>query len=165
MNRPVSNAAFSRGLRDKYSANNVASHAAFSSRVISNSHHDWSTKVVSRLNELCALPVGWNGYTAPPVLFSNASFALVMLQTVCPFDVPEPQIVPGPNGDLQIEWHEEYGDVELHVRAPYNVHAWRCNETTGPNGEEFDLNNEFSLVASWLADLSETSIVAETATA
>ncbi len=120
--------------------------------------HDWTKSVIDRLDELCSLPAGWDGYGAPPVAFSNASFALSMLAQACPLDAPAPQIVPGLRGDLQVEWHTESADIELHVRGPNNVHAWLLNEATSENGEELDLTTDFAAVASWLADLSEASV-------
>lgn len=114
----------------------------------------WRDAVVSKLNELVALERGWDGYQAGPVSFENASFALRMLEACCGVDAPMPQIVPGVVGDLQVEWHIGNTDIELDIRGPNNVHAWICNEQTGPNGHEFALTNDFTIVAKWLRDLS-----------
>jgi hypothetical protein len=117
----------------------------------------WPEKVVERLNELCSLPRGWNGYEAGPVSFSLALFAFRVLGTICGVDTPAPSIVPGASGDLQIEWHLMAGDIELHVRAPNDVVAWRLMSDTGPDGEERVLSTDFTVVARWIEDLLESS--------
>ncbi len=117
----------------------------------------WRDAVVIRLNELVALEPGWDGYRAGPVTFENANFALRMLEVSCDIDAPTPQIVPGVAGDLQVEWHIGDTDIELDIRAPYRVHAWVRNEQTGSDGEESDLTNDFTIVAKWLRNLSDSS--------
>src|SRR5258706_7550436 len=88
----------------------------------------WREPVIKRLNELVALQSGWDGYEGVPVTFENAYFTMGMLDACCRGDAPTPQIVPGASGDLQIEWHLDGGDIELHILAPNNVHAWHTDE-------------------------------------
>jgi hypothetical protein len=71
--------------------------------------------------------------------------------------MPAPNIVPGISGDLQIEWHTEDGDIELDVRAPNEVHAWRETPETGSEGQELSLSNDFTKVAAWLKRLLEST--------
>jgi hypothetical protein len=101
------------------------------------------------------LPVGWNGYGAGPVNFNTANFALRVLESVCSSDTPAPSIVPGSSGDLQIEWHLETGDIEIHIRAPYDVHAWCETVETGRGGGEAQLTIDFTAVAQWIKSLME----------
>lgn len=137
----------------------VSTHPAFSSRYLRELSHSWTSPVTDRLDELCKLPFGWDGYCAIPVAFSNANFALNMLNSVCPTDISAlPQIVPGINGDLQVEWHTGDTDIELHVIRPNKVHAWRCSRLTPEDGEEFNLTTDFTIVAHWLADLSGDTV-------
>jgi hypothetical protein len=139
------------------SSQNVISHPAFSAFVLRNSPHEWMESVGKKLDELCSLPIGWDGYSAPPVSFSTAHFAMNIL-AVCPPGTPAPQIVPGSNGDLQIEWHTLDSDVELHVRRPNDVFAWRMSPVTSAEGEEAELTTDFNVVAAWLGALAETSV-------
>lgn len=113
----------------------------------------WREHVVNRLNHLCSLPSGWDGYSAGPVNFNAAHFALRVLESVCRYDTPQPSIVPGPSGDLQIEWHLETGDIELHIRAPNDVHA-SC-ESVGNDQifRELHLTIDFTEVAKWIETL------------
>ncbi len=117
----------------------------------------WRADVVDRLNYLCCLPVGWNGYGAGPVNFNTANFALRVLESVCSSDTPAPSIVPGPSGDLQIEWHLETGDIELHIRAPNDVHGWFETVGTEQSGQEAQLTIDFTEVAHWIKKLLEST--------
>ena len=165
MDRTHSIAASMERLRVETGAD-VVSHAAFSSRRVCEPCRAWWRTVLSRLDELCKLQTGWDGYHAPPVFFANAYFALNMLASACPLDAPEPQIVPwGPNGDLQIEWHTETTDIELHVRAPNDVDAWRAITSAPEHEEQLRLTMDFSVVAGWLAELSETPVATRSSAA
>lgn len=144
---------------------NILTHSAFSSRILNEPRHDWWAVARKRLDELCALGPGWDGYSAPPISFSNANFALSMLASACPLDAAAPQIVPGANGDLQIEWHTDTGDIELHILAPYDVQGWRLAPSTAEEGEEVHLAADFTIVANWLTELSEASVAARSAAA
>jgi len=105
-----------------------------------------------KLKELTQLPLGWDGYQGVPVNIENASLALRVLNTVN--GPTTPQIVPGPDGDLQIEWHTLKGDIELYVRAPNNVHAWRALANGEPDGEELELTDDFSAIAAWVREIA-----------
>lgn len=120
----------------------------------------WRDEVAKRLNHVCRLPVGWDGYRAGPVSFGTAHFAFRMLDAVCTPDTPTPSIVPGVSGDLQIEWHLSTGDIELHIRAPNDVIAWQQTADTGPDGEELLLTNNFTEVAMWIRSLLEPTSAA-----
>jgi hypothetical protein len=131
--------------------------SAWARVIVSEPVVSWRDAVLSRLDDLVKLPRGWDGYGGEPVSFLYASYALRLLEAVCKDDAPEPQIVPGSSGDLQIEWHTPRGDVELHVRAPNDVLAWHCDSTTGPEGEEVGLINDFLVVVGWIERLAEHS--------
>lgn len=133
----------------------------FSARLlIEDTDSHWRQTALDQLNALCALEHGWDGYDAGPVNFDNANFAMQMLSSICGPDTLPPQIVPGFRGDLQLEWHTDQGDIELHVRAPYDVSA---SSEIGGLTEEIELKNDFSKVADWIVAL-QRSRLAEAAT-
>jgi hypothetical protein len=153
--------------------NNVINISAFSQRQVASSSNrtektshaktaafnetvapHWQKAVVAQLNDLCSLPAGWDGYRADPVRFENAYFALNVLQSICSFNTPSPTIVPGFNGDLQIEWHRPADIIEIHIHAPNRVTAWRQNNTQ-EEGEEISVTSSFAQLASWAERLSE----------
>lgn len=122
---------------------------------ISDVEEQWQGVVKDRLEQLIRLDEGWDGYTGFPLSFDNAMFAFRMLESICRPDTPAPQIVPGSSGDLQIEWHTQQGNVELWVRGPNNVHAWRdAGEVEA--GEEMDLTTDFSVVSRWVEEVTHT---------
>jgi hypothetical protein len=146
--------------------NSTSTSSAFSSNVIplpsANSRlqviepdYSWRNTAITRLEKLVREPVGWDGYSAIPVSLLNANFALRMLDAICGSGAAAPQIVPGLEGDLQIEWHTIKGDVELHVLGPNRVHGWR--RLVGPveREDELELEIEFSAVAAWVREITE----------
>lgn len=126
---------------------------------------EWRGTAKERLEELMQLKLGWDGYRGVAVSSSNAHFALSMLESICGIHTPAPQIVPGSSGDLQVEWHTLRGDIELHVKAPNVVSAWRLIPNGDPDGEEIDLTNDFAIVGKWVKEMTEPVIAARAATA
>lgn len=119
---------------------------------------------MDRLEALIQLPIGWDGYNAPPVRLENAYFTMQMLKAICRRDMIVPQIVPGSSGDLQIEWHTEASTIELHVRAPNRVSAWR-QAANASDGEEVELSNDFKIVLQWVKEMLGDGSAAVTAAA
>ena len=115
----------------------------------------WTEAVQDRLQQLIRLPIGWDGYRGQPVAFANAYFAMDVLNVVCGPDTDAPQIVPGPEGDLQIEWHTSLGDLELHVKGPNDVRAWYARSDDDSEGQEADLDVDYRLVARWLREIQK----------
>lgn len=144
-------------------ASNVAELRTSTRIVVTEPVRGWLESVKARFNELVQMRVGWDGYRGVPVSFVNANFALRMLEAVCDANAPAPQIVPGSNGDLQIEWHTFSADIELHVRGPNDVHAWRS--LGGGDTVERRLSNDFTIVSAWINELAGPSIASGTAAA
>lgn len=122
---------------------------------ISNRDTKWRDDAVNSLQALVRLERGWDGYAAVPVPLSTATFALNMLEAMCGDQTEAPQIVPGPNGEVQLEWHTETGDVEILVRAPYDVTAWYQLEGADDDGEELHLSADFLPAAKWIQEVTE----------
>jgi hypothetical protein len=118
--------------------------------------HGWE-KIKLRLEELSRLELGWDGYRGVPMRFEIGYFAAEIIKSVCDYSVSHiPQIIPGANGDVQLEWH--YGDqsIELHIRDPFDVIAWRTNKEIGEDGQELHLSRDFTIVSQWLREFSGT---------
>jgi len=116
----------------------------------------WDAGITEKLQDHIKLKRGWDGYRAMPVSFTTAVFALRMLEKICGPGAPAPAIVPGVEGDLQLEWHTAKGDIELHVLAPNVVHAWHAKvDDDNPDGEEKELKTDFSIVVEWVKDITE----------
>lgn len=146
------------------SSTNVFQLASSREKILINENVSvWSDSVKRRLEELIKLPTGWDGYQGVHVSFENANFAYRVLDAICRPETHAPQIVPGTAGDLQLEWHTQQGDIELHVKGPNRVHAWRAMTEGNADGEEMDLTNDFAVVAQWVKEIMEPPIVASAA--
>lgn len=115
----------------------------------------WIADLRERLNELTSLSMGWDGYQGRPVSFSCAMFAANLIERLFVEDVPPPQLVPGADGTLQMEWHRNGFDIEIDVLAPYEVFAVRRNLRTD-EVEELELEAEYSDLGRWIANLRDT---------
>ena len=146
--------------------NSISANTAFSSNIVrlpsANAkllviEHDysWRSATIAKLEKLVRLPIGWDGYKGLPVSLLNANFALMMLDVICGSGAEAPQIVPGLEGDLQIEWHSLKGDVELHILGPKRVHAWCRFDGELAREEELELEIDFSAVGAWVRDITE----------
>lgn len=133
--------------------------------IVPASDAGWHRVVIRRLNHLTRLAIGWDGYKGQPVAFDNANFALRLLESVCDSNTTCPQLVPGPSGDLQIEWHSKGIDIEVRVHEPNKVTAWRCSDSTDLDGEEIKLRNDFTVVAQWVREMTEQLCASESAAA
>lgn len=109
----------------------------------------WILDLEERLDKLTSLARGWDGYAGRPVSFHCALFAANLIERLFVGGVPAPQLVPGGDGTLQIEWHRNQFDVEIDVLAPYDVLAVRRNNRTG-EVEELELQMDFSPLSEWI---------------
>jgi len=93
----------------------------------------WQVAVVEKLVAFAKLPLGWDGYSAPPVKWDAGMFALNVLTQVMLPRTPAPQIVPSSAGGVQFEWHTGGIDLEFHVSGPYDCELWVEDHCTGTN--------------------------------
>jgi hypothetical protein len=115
----------------------------------------WAEAVRDRLNHICALPVGWDGYRGRPTRFDVAEFAVQLLRRVCKPHTATPAIVPLPSGGLQIEWHTGNVTIELIIRAPYRVEAWVSDPLAQGDGIELLLSTDFTVIVPWVQKVGE----------
>ena len=114
-------------------------------------------KVYKELEELVRLENGWDGYKAGPVSMDNANYALRILEGICSESTPPPHIVPGINGDLQLEWHTDSVEIELHIVGPNNVYFWTNDSEICPEDEAIHITaSDFTGVSSKIAELTES---------
>jgi hypothetical protein len=99
------------------------------------------------LDELTLLPAGWDSYRAPPVRSDVPAYAISVLNAIMKLQTPLPQVVPSSVGGLQLEWHENKIDLELHITAPHECEVW-LRDNRDPNAEpkSFALTNNFSVL-------------------
>lgn len=124
-----------------------------SKQLLAEESESWIDALNCRMGDLVRLPEGWDGYSGIPVKFQNAHFAMSMLEVICTAHDPSPQIVPGSNGDLQIEWHLNGFDIELYINQPNKVGAWRKLPSV-EEGEERTFTTDFTIIAQWIRELT-----------
>jgi hypothetical protein len=105
----------------------------------------WEGAVVQALVQLVKMPAGWDSYNAPPLRRDAGLFALEILQSVMRPRTPLPQVIPSAAGGVQLEWHENGVDLELHVTAPYQWELW-FRDLQDPNSQpvSLELTDDFS---------------------
>lgn len=79
--------------------------------------------VAAKLEELAALPVGWNGERSAVISREAITRALTLLEAVITDQTPAPNVVPLSTGGVQVEWHTGGFDLELEV-YPAEIRGW-----------------------------------------
>jgi hypothetical protein len=121
--------------------------------IIQEPSSSWQQALLPRLEELVGLPNGWDGYRGRPISFACARFTADILVRLCREDLAPPALVPGSDGSVQIEWHENGYDVELDVQAPNHVLAKRY-DLLSDKDEEIRLSNDITAIVDWIAALT-----------
>ena len=113
---------------------------------------EWARSAKNRLDSLVSLKLGWDGYQGIPVSFNLAYFALQVIDRLYQEGVPKPDIIPGSDGTLQIEWHVNGYDVEVDILGVNNIVASRFSRAHGVD-DEVELKNDLSCVWQWVSGL------------
>ena len=114
---------------------------------------DWIRGLRARFAELTSLPRGWDGYGGSPVSRSCAVFAIEILERIYRSDVQAPQLVPGGDGTLQLEWHDQGFDIELEIMGANKVVATRYDHHSEQE-EELTLEADITMIDKWMEELS-----------
>lgn len=79
----------------------------------------WLNDVLERTNNLLRLQPNWDSYGAKPIDIQSAVTSLQILASAALAEnAGAPQIVPTPQGGVQLEWHGANSDLELCVELP-----------------------------------------------
>ena len=113
----------------------------------------------AKLIEFTKLAHGWDGYSGIPLPLKNAKVAESVLKKIIVHRIPEPSVVPGGDGAVQIEWHINNFDLEFTVSRFGELRAWRYNVKSEVESEirldEMEKESFFSTLSSWVSDLSK----------
>lgn len=141
----------SRRTRDRVQVRLERAQAAPTSAFGAAEPQRWLTLVEARLNELLRLQANWDGFGAGPVRTDVVQFALQLLSQVLEPDRRAPQIVPLPNGGIQLEWHFAAIDLEIEIKEPNKV--WASLEERRQEPSELELRSDFAKLAPWTRKL------------
>ncbi len=121
---------------------------------VQNNRSEWAKKLEVRFDELTSLPKGWDGYDGIPVSITCARFAAKLVERLYVKGVGVPQLVPGADGTLQLEWHMNQYDLEIDVLAPYEVVATLYDHLTEQE-QEIEVQTDFTELSEWVISLSQ----------
>lgn len=77
-------------------------------------------RVGGRLAQLLFLPPGWDSFEARRTTVEAAQGATELLIEILDSDIPQPAIVPGSDGSLQLEWHLPSGGIEINIESRHS---------------------------------------------
>lgn len=74
-------------------------------------------RVGGRLARLLFMPPAWDSFEGKRTTIEAAQGATEILLELLDDNVPEPAIVPGSDGSLQLEWHLASGELEINIES------------------------------------------------
>jgi hypothetical protein len=75
----------------------------------------WQQGAVAKLQRIAALEDNWDTYGSRPIPPTVVARMLDVLDVVAFPRMPEPAVVPTPEGGIQLEWHIRNLDLEVEV--------------------------------------------------
>lgn len=90
----------------------------------------WEEEVHRKLFSLLLLEPGWDGYKGLKPSAAAAMFAMQILHEIMSPLLGIPQIVPTPEGSIQLEWHQSDCDLEINISGIYQFDMWFENHRT-----------------------------------
>ena len=96
----------------------------------------WFPTIDLKIRSLARLRDNWDGYGGSPIDHETLVFSIDVLGQFLRPSLPEPQIVPTPQGGLQFEWHTNGVDLEIEIREPYVGVYFK--DLTAPDEEPLD---------------------------
>lgn len=102
--------------------------------------------LINQVEELSTLEDGWMGYNSDAPSTQAISGAVFFITKMLRPDIPQPDIFPCPNGNIQLEWSCFQLEVEIEIESKTQYHA-----------SFEDLNTGVSWEALFTYDLSEIS--------
>ena len=99
----------------------------------------WLYPTLASFQELLQLPEGWDSYGGSPISDEAiAGAAEVLVRLKLPLEAPEPSVVPGSSGSVQLEWHRCGADVEIHISPAGDATAFLSDTTEEHEFETID---------------------------
>ena len=121
----------------------------------SSEKENWLGELNDRLSELHSLPKGWDGYGGVPTTDSCLEFTKSILKRIYVQDLRAPYLFPGSDGSIQIEWHMEGLELEIHVLNDNRAFASRFERDT-KEIIEIEVTDDFRQLDQWLSELSDS---------
>lgn len=114
----------------------------------------WNAALESRMAELKSLPYYIPEYYGGSCVKDTcANFANHLLNVLFVEGVPAPQLVPGGDGTVQMEWHRNGFDLEIDIALPYGVFATR-RDLVNNLVDEIEVTSDLSILLQWISNLA-----------
>jgi hypothetical protein len=110
--------------------------------------------IAKALEDLLRLPAGWDSYGSRRVSTDAALAAFVLLHGSVSDNTPLPEFVPTPEGGVQLEWHTDEVEIEVHCRPGWTYHLYIC-DSAGDELEVDLLRDDLSPAVNAIARLSD----------
>ncbi len=119
----------------------------------------WSRAMSEKLRELRSLPLNWDSYGASPIADSAVQTSLSVIGHLRRLNLPEPIVVPVPDGGVQFEWQNERCELEVEVRPDKTVEFLvvdRNGKMLEGRISQPESIGQFSCLARWFAEQKES---------
>lgn len=113
----------------------------------------WQAPALNSICRFLEMDEGWDSYGAKAIGKHTAMFTLEFMQQLMQPETPPPNIVPTSVGGIQLEWNKGNIDLEVHVRAPYEIEFLFSDESTGED-REGQVTDDFQTLSGFFAAIS-----------
>jgi len=110
----------------------------------------WVESVTTSLYAIVALCDNWDSYGAKRISHSTAVAVQGLLQDIMHDAAPAPQLVPGANGNVQIEWHFAGIDLEVEVESQSLAHVFFYDHSLQESAWEGRIENDLSRLVHYI---------------
>ncbi len=109
--------------------------------VLSIRNHTSHSQMIKNLKEKCIeftkLEFGWDGYDGIAVPLERAKLMIRLIENLVTPLIPQPDVVHGCDGAIQIEWHEKIYSLEIELTSSSMIDVLLIERETR---EMFELN-------------------------
>ncbi|MBI2691706.1 MAG: hypothetical protein HYX29_07180 [Solirubrobacterales bacterium] len=92
--------------------------------------------LLEKISQLLDLEPGWDTYEATPIDHGSARAAYDFAVEALRRGLPQPHIVPVPDGGIQLEWSQNRFDLEIEFEPHSNIPVFIGNDRV--TGRRFD---------------------------
>jgi hypothetical protein len=115
----------------------------------------WVHSVEERVNQLLALPRGWDGYGAPSPQLDMVVAAIRLLLEAMEDSTPAPNVFPTNQGGIQLEWHQGGIDLEIEISSVDQLDATLYDDADPDRETDLDLTVNHDSLRKVLMELTQ----------
>jgi len=113
----------------------------------------WKRALESRFDELRNLELNWDGYGGEPLDPKVEQTCKQILSEIHLSEVSAPDLMPGSDGSVQIEWHENKCDLEIHILKSQQIFVY-FNDHLKEGSDELLFDERFSTLFKYVRRLA-----------